>query len=111
MTEGQGLNEDVFRRARELEARLWHSPKASAQGETPEREFVDFLRAHRSELESDSYWQAYIEDLDRVRLLEPPGASDRAEQRRTERSEWTQGSSTDAPATPPADRAARGRRP
>ena len=101
------MSEDVFRRARELEGRFWHV----AGDEGAEREFVDFLRANRSELESDPHWEAYIADLDRVGLLEPTDRANPDKRHRTERAEWTQGSSADDAVTRPSNRAARGRRP
>jgi hypothetical protein len=106
MTEARKVSEDVVRQARELEGRFFIAGVEAAQ-----RELVEFLRAHRSELGSDPYWQAYIEDLDRGGLLEPPGSADPAAQRLTERAVWSQGSSADAPVAPPANRAAPGRRP
>jgi len=116
------VTEDVFRRARELEERLfgWMSranrqdvvqdedgprcgdtdrqaESAAGGADATERELVEFLRLHRWELESDPYWQVYIEDLDRAGLLARPQDPDPAQRRRAERAEWARGSS----ATPP----------
>jgi hypothetical protein len=138
-TEEPKVSEYVFQRARELEREFfdwmsranrpdvvrdedggmsWGDTFSDAESAEPEAAAAEltlygFVRAHRSELESDPHWQVYIEDLDRVGLLEQPAAPDAAEQRRVQRAEWARGpgGATPPPEAPGAGRPAGGRRP
>jgi hypothetical protein len=138
-TEEPNVSEDVFQRARELEREFFDSmsranrpdvvrdedggmswgdtfsdaESAEEESAAAELTLYCFVRAHRSELESDPHWQGYIEDLARVGLLEQPATTDAAEERRVQRAEWARGPGGAAPPpeAPGAGRPAAGRRP